>query len=724
MAAGTRPANHGFVERSRRDRRLELARLARERHADLSVVLGLSVRVGDHQVHGDYTGGVDAGGLVASLGRLVLGWALPWRGRTEERDMRKEAEAEAGVRGQVQGGDGLGRDGCRSERDVALSGAKAWRDAVVAAAPVDFQVPRRFLASSLSSSPSASVGVEVETGAPQGVEIEMQADEERRARDFARVIARVDTDALARLARNLLVEHRRRQFAARSSSTLAEAVAAVPPDSVLLPKIGEPFFGGGHVFYLVEFPPRMRRNGRGRNAKGVKWIVKIPAMKCRVDDEGDGWDDLCRETLRAEALLLHMLRTETQIPVPAVIDADCSVDNDVGAPWLLMEFVQGRRLEDVWFGLDGSDESRRGKGIDEHLLRERREMILTNLANAMLQLGKYTFARGGALVFDQHNGELVGTGPLRILDIQAMVDRWFADEACETTPIYRAAGPWDDTGDVYTACLDAYPSTSVSSTGANELIKLLLGHIREPGSCREIKSRKGKEKVKKIVGGGVDRDEKEKPKGFVLMHADLSMRHIILDQDGTTIKAILGWDAARAAPRSIGNEALPAWLVRDFNPFLYRWRPPDDVRRNGRRGVSMTLEGNRFEDSPWTLRELREFYAGVMMELKMHRRPRKQGREGNDDDQYGAQEDSDVNITKQSLLAMTLHTAIRDPRCRVAALRRLLEKCSRPFETFDFDYFVEVLGEEYQADSVQLRCLEKNLRELVDKGFVKGAVAW
>ena len=41
----------------------------------------------------------------------------------------------------------------------------------------------------------------------------------------------------------------------------------------------------------------------------------------------------------------------------------------------------------------------------------------------------------------------------------------------------------------------------------------------------------------------------------------LSMRHILLADDGTTIKAILGWDGARAAPRSLGNESLPRWLV-------------------------------------------------------------------------------------------------------------------------------------------------------------------
>lgn len=202
-------------------------------------------------------------------------------------------------------------------------------------------------------------------------------------------------------------------------------------------------------------------------------------------------------------------------------------------------------------------------------------------------------------------------------------------------------------------------------------------------------------------------------KRFVLAHPDLSMRHIILAEDGTTIKAILGWDGARAAPRSLGNEALPRWLVRDFNPFVWRWRPPVDFWRLDH----VPPEGNRCEDPPWVLGELRRYYVRVMGELKRGRGETQDGvRSGDDVD--------DINITKQSLLALTLDAAIQDPRCRIAVLRRVMEKFSRSFEELDFDFFVDALGEGFEIDSFRLKYLANNLRELVDKGFVKGAVVW
>ncbi|KAI0118433.1 hypothetical protein GGR51DRAFT_499584 [Nemania sp. FL0031] len=400
-----------------------------------------------------------------------------------------------------------------------------------------------------------------------------------------------------------------------------------------------------------------------------------------------------------------------------------------------MEFVQGRRLEDVWFGLDMADGVRK-----QAVLTKRREAILRNVAGAMLQLGRYEFERGGAPCFDRVDGELVGAGPLRELDVQAMVDRWFLDEDCDTAPVYRGVGPWEDTGGMYTAWLDAYPPANESEKGVDELLRLLLKHVREPTSCRPQSgfpssppsgpSRKGSRMGRTQAAKEEPKTTKTNVKKFVLTHSDLSMRHILLAEDGTTIKAILGWDCAQAAPRSLGNEALPRWLARDFDPFVWAWRPPPDVCRVGH----IPPECNRFEDPPWVLRELRGYYTRIIRELKLEGNGTQRGmdttqggyasnagdgnREGFDAD---VDVDVDVDITKQSLLTLTLDAAIRDPRRRTAALRRLLEKCSRSFEELDFGFFIDNLGNGYEIDSMRLRCLANNVRELVDKGFVKGA---
>ncbi len=295
---------------------------------------------------------------------------------------------------------------------------------------------------------------------------------------------------------------------------------------------------------------------------------------------------------------------------------------------------------------------------------------------------------------------------------------------------------------MYTALLDAWPPATVSERGVDELLRLLLGLVREPGTARSPLegSLRGTSDIRGMgIGeGGVKMKMKKKKGKFVLTHPDLSMRHILLAEDGTTIKAVLGWDGARAAPRSLGNEALPRWLVRDFDPFIWRWRPTADFWRPSH----VAPECNRFEDPPWELSELRGFYASVVRELKRgeqggRARERETGRAGKrqegkrmfggeDVDEAGQEkcEGADVDVTKQSLLTLTLDAAIRDPRCRTAALRRLLEKCSRPFEELDFDFFVDSLGEGYGIDPLKLKCLANNVKELVVEGFVKGAVVW
>lgn len=160
-------------------------------------------------------------------------------------------------------------------------------------------------------------------------------------------------------------------------------------------------------------------------------------------------------------------------------------------------------------------------------------------------------------------------------------------------------------------------------------------------------------------------------------------------------------------PKSLGNEALPRWLVRDFNPFAYRWTPAISISSRGRVDV---VGGNRdgrggpVEDPPWVLAELRGVYADILRGLKSKRR---EGRK------IGGIESRDGYITCQSLLRLTLDEAVRDPRWRSAVLRRMLQKCSRQFETLDYDRIVDVLGSGSKLDMCTMKCLRMNIKELV-----------
>ncbi|KAI0169734.1 hypothetical protein GGR52DRAFT_592295 [Hypoxylon sp. FL1284] len=576
----SKPLTSSFVDRSRSDRRAELARLAKDRHTNAGLIFGISLLFNGSQTHADYVAGLDTNRILPRLTNWMS--SAPW-------DLRWNSKEPA-------------------IREKALPSLK---QALIDAAPV-------------------------ETHQEKTAE-ERRQRRRRNHRDFAGILAQIDKAAIAALALDI--------FKARHDSADDSSQPTLP-----LPRVGGPSFGSAHVFYPIKF------------GNGTRWLLKIP-----IDGTPDTWDKQRAESLRAEALTLNMLRTETGVPVPEIIDADCSPHNDLHAPYLLTELVPGRTLDRVWFGLRGDDAA---------TTRQRRTKVLNGLARAMAQLGRYAFARGGAPVFDG-DGVLVDVGPLRVLDVQAMVDRWLEDEDGERAPVYASVGPFDDAARMRTAMLERQACGEEPCVAVDRLLRLLLGCVREPGG------REGE--------------------GFVLTHPGLGMRDVIVADDGE-VRGITGWDGVRAAPRSVGNEALPPWLVRDFNPFVWRWEPPAPGKKNG--GEE---EGGPMEDAPWVLRELRDEYAGIMQGLR---------------EQRGEHVDVDVDVTRQSLLALSLDAAARDPRCKSAVLRRVLEKCSRPTEEFSFGRLVEELEDGGQLDGYRQRCLEKNLRELVDRGYVRGAAVW
>ncbi|KAI0110972.1 hypothetical protein F4776DRAFT_355043 [Hypoxylon sp. NC0597] len=637
-----------FVERSRSERKAELARLTQDNNENqnnnLGLVLGFSSQFNGSQAHLDYIGGLDTRKPWTSLAKLVQ--PTRWKVRFE------------------------GAEPAKGDQTKTLP---SLRDALLDVAPLDLR------------------------------QKEGEGERERKRKGFKGILDQIDTQAIASFARDILRNRRKLVVKGRR--------AAAP---LRLPRVRGPMFGSAHVFYSIEFFDRHEKNRDSweskpsvgtTEARRTKWIIKVP-----VNGTPDTWDQLSAETLRTEALVLYMLATETSMPVPEIIDADSSPHNQIHVPYLIMEFVDGQALDEVWFGLDGED---------EESVRERRTRVLRGLARAMLQLGKYEFERGGAPVFDG-GGALVGVGPLRELDVQAMIDRWLGNEDCERAPVYAAIGPFAEPAELYTALLDLYPCDAEANTGVDRLLRMLVQFIREPSAGPKSYNSEGLEK-----GKGKGKEMGKQKMGFVLTHPGLNMRDVIVSERGD-VRGILGWDGVRVAPRSLGNEALPHWLVRDFNPFVWRWRPAPEfwstTRRSNYEEESEGVFGR--EDAPWVLRGLRDEYADIVQEMKREQ----QGRDGGLNRDGGVHVDADadakVNVTKQSLLALSLDAAVKDPRCRTAVLRRILAKCSRMSEEFDFDRIVEVLGRGGYLDGYKLKCLERNFRELVERGYVRGAVVW
>ncbi|KAJ5856832.1 hypothetical protein N7455_007726 [Penicillium solitum] len=93
-------------------------------------------------------------------------------------------------------------------------------------------------------------------------------------------------------------------------------------------------------------------------------------------------------------------------------------------------------------------------------------------------------------------------------------------------------------------------------------------------------------------------------KSFVMTHPDCNIFNFIVSDDGS-VRGILNWHNTQADPPSIGNEAYPLWLMRDWDPSIYGWT---EEMEHGKEQC--------WEDSPDTLEFYRNVYAQCIASLR------------------------------------------------------------------------------------------------------------
>lgn len=214
----------------------------------------------------------------------------------------------------------------------------------------------------LDQRPEGGDVVEVESGNPSKYdELERSSvSDSDEMEDFTAVMASMNLDSVAVYASEI-----RKSV---QSNNQAEAFVVT--------EIGSPIFGSYNMLYPVIFKD------------GVRWLLRVPANGTQDQfSEGDA------ESLRSEALMMRLLRQETTIPLPEVFAFNNSSQNQLNCPFILISFIEGKKLSDVWFD----------KSSPKDIVQARRTRSLQNIAASMIQLDKYSFEKGGSLVFDRQD---------------------------------------------------------------------------------------------------------------------------------------------------------------------------------------------------------------------------------------------------------------------------------------------------------------------------------
>lgn len=267
---------------------------------------------------------------------------------------------------------------------------------------------------------------------------------------------------------------------------------------------------------------------------------------------------------------MHLLKRETTIPLPDVLDFSATTDNTIGCPYILMTFISEMPLYNVWFG-------HRLSNTSPDIIRARRVRALEGIAPAMEQLDQFTFKTGGCTVF-KDNEDQPTIGPLRRVDHKAILERWFIHHDPSNDPIHVESAAYSDPKSRYTFMLDLNPEKNPIPQGLAMLLRQLISWIPEPQGIYP----------------------------FVLAHPDFDIQNFIVSEEGELL-GIIDWDGVAAEPQSLGNRSYPGWLTRDWDPAMYGYKE------------SMEDEAEPecvWEDSPSCLAYYRGIYNAIMARHK------------------------------------------------------------------------------------------------------------
>ena len=242
---------------------------------------------------------------------------------------------------------------------------------------------------------------------------------------------------------------------------------------------------------------------------GVTWVAKIPIR----GTAGLGWDECKARHMTNTVELMRFLKASTIVPVPEVYAFSSSLDNELGYPFILEEFIHGTTIDDAWIKSDGSDNDLKRKAQTIH-----------DLAKVMVDLSRYKFSKIGAPLFE--NGQLVHRDDDADGDVGPFLNTGLREE-----------GPYDN--------LDCYMKRTL-----NEQEREL------PLDFYTMSLHMMMDWLLSLVY--ID--------GYTLFHPDLNEGNIIIDNDTGCLQGIIDWDFTRAEPTAMGIRSYPIFLTRDFDP--------------------------------------------------------------------------------------------------------------------------------------------------------------
>lgn len=259
-----------------------------------------------------------------------------------------------------------------------------------------------------------------------------------------------------------------------------------------------PRTGSHNAIYAAEF------SEKGTTRKH-KWVILIPLRGRCFSNAEKSW-------LESDIRAMEFIGERTDILIPHIYGYDHSTKNKIRAPYVLMDFMEGDRVEDVWADWD----------------EEKRLLCLLQCAESMRKLGKFGFNRIGVLGCDYRKGEYVVRGIPSDAEGKSV----------------SLAGPFPSTK----AYLDNIWRTKAIELGSNI-------------NPEADKNRQLLVLLKLLIPALVDLDPATH--NFFLSLPGFRGGNVLADRNGN-VTGFVGWEKVMIMPKAMGYARYPEWIIKDW----------------------------------------------------------------------------------------------------------------------------------------------------------------
>lgn len=363
-----------------------------------------------------------------------------------------------------------------------------------------------------------------------------------------------------------------------TASTIRSGVDPIWGPLLALPEAGLEALAMQHAPSSSTKSAHVLRYAEGRNnrlaimqygSSSAKCVIRIPACGWKGK-----WTENDKVTLERSAENMKYLKLHTSMPIPSVIDYDVEIDNILGAPYMILEYIEGKQPLELWWGdiyeSDGDEIMEDGndrfggfhyKKVSTEL-EQKRQNILKSLACSMAELrslkfghlGTFTPTDKGPPTIEPTNSQPFGT--MRDQHFRREIKKFTSSRAWLNS---RLTQFYDD--------LSRMPNRPRGVHFHSEELELSYGLLR----------------LYDMIVPELPLPRAGEPETFVIGPPNFTSQNILVDDDGN-VAGFIDWDLLETRPQYLGWNTPPDWLFSDFmSPDSYRWpkfcMTPDDYAR-------------------------------------------------------------------------------------------------------------------------------------------------